>query len=1021
MIATLDVAMIFTPDTFMRRGHTDETPTRRFRVCHAGGMMLLASFRDASHFGAAKATQNHAATPFGHSEYRRNTYSLLLGVSGLAFSVPMTANYKDTLNLPKTDFPMKADLPKREPTFLDKWNESKIYDQILADRKGGTEFILHDGPPFANGDAHMGHALNMTLKDLVLKYRNMTGHHVPFVPGWDCHGLPIEFKVTKELGSKARGMSSAEIRQLCDAYARKYIAIQREQFKRLGVFGEWENPYLTINPVYEAEVLRLFADIVDKGLVYQSKKPVSWSTGAQTALAEAEVEYHDHETPAIYVKFEAIAEGLTKKTFLVIWTTTPWTLPANLAVAVRSELVYAVLSNGAEDIIVADALSEKIMGLVSHAGYQKSGQFTGKDLIARFKYSHPFLDRTSPILAGDSFVTTETGSGLVHIAPGHGKDDYDVAKHLGILSPVNDYGKFTEEVGVPELVNKYVFDSNRYIIDEILTRKGLLLHEEKFQHTYPFCWRSKTPIVFRAVEQWFIRIDQDGLKKEALREIDTVKWIPDWGKNRISGAVESRGDWCISRQRTWGVPLPILYRNTRESIVDAGVIRKLADIVEKQGTNVWFENDGPALALLLGLENPDEVSRKIDTIDVWIDSGSSHRALAKTHPHVRFPADLYLEGSDQHRGWFQSSLLTSVASCGKAPYKAVVTNGFVVDIDGKKLSKSGTYQKPTDLMSFINKYGADVLRLWVASENYQTDVPWSEEIFTHVSDTYRRIRNTFRILLANITDFDPENHSVDLVKGITSDGLVASQGENDLNDLLVDRWVLSRLQSVVEECLQAYESYEFHRVYHAVNSFCAVELSSLYVDITKDRMYCDKVNSLRRRGTQTVMYQVLSALTRIMAPVMPFTTEETWAYLDKSGKSVHRQLMPKVETSLKDTKVEELIQQWLKIRDVSAIELEKARQAKLIGKSVDARVVLTLADSASLSAVKGKTEALAEFLIVSQVDIVEGPEIKAEVATPRGQKCARSWRWHESVGLDPEYPDLTPRDVDAVRSYVQKV
>jgi len=948
----------------------------------------------------------------------------------------MSVNYKDTLNLPKTEFPMKADLPKREPSFLERWNQTKIYDQLLSARKHSPKFILHDGPPFANGDAHMGHALNMTLKDIVLKSKNMSGFYSPFVPGWDCHGLPIEFKVTKDLGNKARTMSVAEIRGACDTYARKYINLQREQFKRLGVFGEWDNPYLTIDPRYEAEVIRTFADLVEKDMVYASQKPVLWSTGAQTALAEAEVEYLDHQTPAIYVKFPtpnaAEALGLEQlrnlSVSLMIWTTTPWTLPANLAIAARSDIDYAVLSNGKDAIIVAKALAEKIAALEPSQAYTQIALVEGKSLEKIGKAKHPFLEgRESTILFGDHFVTTETGTGLVHIAPGHGKDDYDVGKHLGVISPVNDYGKFTDEVGIDWLVGKYVFDANREIVDKLLIPTGALYHEALFKHTYPHCWRSKTPIVFRAVEQWFIRIDGSGLKEKALSEIKKVKWVPDWGQNRISGAVESRGDWCISRQRTWGVPLPAFYDAEGKGVLNADAIRKLADLVEKEGTNVWFASEPAQLARTLGLPDADNLTKKNDTIDVWIDSGSSQRAVEKTHPEIKFPVDMYLEGSDQHRGWFQSSLLLSVATLGRAPYKEVLTNGFVVDLDGKKLSKSGTgYQKPIDMMSMINLYGADILRLWVASENYQNDVPWSEEIFKHVSGSYRTIRNTLRILHANLYDFNEAQDSLSL-----SPAQIAPETAAFVE---LDRYILSKLQALIGECRKAYDEYEFHKVYHLVNSFCTIELSSLYVDISKDRMYCDIPHSARRRATQTVMLEVLKAITLLIAPIMPYTSEEMWGYISNtaesvspeniSRESVHLQLFPEARQDLIDTNLEEKFALRLKIREKISAELEKLRAAKTIGKAIDAWVEYKPSDDAERNLLAGKEDAFAEFIIVSDFKLLPADAAETVKVTPASQvaqKCARSWKYDRSVGTNLKYPDLTSRDVEAVEYFSSRV
>jgi isoleucyl-tRNA synthetase len=658
----------------------------------------------------------------------------------------MSQNYKDTLNLPKTDFPMKASLTTREPEMLKRWNEAGLYAQIQKARAGAELFVLHDGPPFANGDVHMGTALNKILKDLVVKSKTMAGFRAPYVPGWDCHGLPIEFKVVKE----SRGLSPLEVRKKSEAFARKFVDIQREQFKRLGVFGDWEHPYLTLNPSYEAEILRAFAVFVEKGLVYESMKPVFWSTGAQTALAEAEVEYQDRQDTTVYVKFPIVSGDLAGKASIAIWTTTPWTLPANLAVAVHPKELYVMREfrkEGASEMLVLAA--SLVEAFCAATGFEPTGEpvssFPGSQLEG-VTAQHPFLPRTSAIFAAD-FVTMDTGTGAVHIAPGHGEDDYSLGRKHGlqILSPVDDHGRYTDEAGLPTLTGKYVFDANPDVV-MLLREKGMLINESPYQHSYPYCWRSKTPIIFRAVEQFFIRID--ALRADALAAIKGVHWIPPWGENRISGTVESRPDWVISRQRSWGVPLPVFYSAGGETILDPKWIRKLADVVAQRGSNVWFELDDAALARELGL--PEGTRHRTDTIDVWIDSGVSHAAVLATNPELRDPADMYLEATDQHRGWFQSSLMTSIALHNRSPYKTCVTHGFVVDVDGKKISKSSSYSKPMDAGHFVAKHGADIVRLWVSSINYADDVPFSEEMFTRLGDTYRRIRNTLRILLGNL-------------------------------------------------------------------------------------------------------------------------------------------------------------------------------------------------------------------------------------------------------------------------------
>jgi isoleucyl-tRNA synthetase len=896
-------------------------------------------------------------------------------------------SYRDTVSLPKTDFPMRAGLATREPELLARWSQENLYERIIESRQGRPRYLLHDGPPFANGKVHMGTALNKVLKDFVIKSKTMAGFQAPFVPGWDCHGLPIEFKVVQS----SRGLTPLQIREQSEAYARKFITIQRDDFKRLGVFGDWENPYLTLDPAYEASVIRSFGKIVKKGLVYRSKKPVHWSTGAQTALAEAEIEYQEKISPAIYVAFPLKNENL-ENVSVIIWTTTPWTLPANVAVALNADATYVILhtknKKGSErKYLVAEKLVDKICEACALEKISLHETFLGSQL-AGMQVEHPFLPRTATLFCGD-FVTLDTGTGLVHIAPGHGEDDYSlgIKNNLPILSPVDDDGCFTEECGLTELVGKQVFAGNQLIID-LLEARGLLLGHKEYTHSYPHCWRSKTPILFRAVEQFFISISK--LRESALSAIDEVSWLPHWGRNRIRGTVENRPDWCISRQRSWGVPLPVFYDEKNQPILDPLIIANVAKVIEEHGSNAWFSLDDPTWCRLAGA--PVGSTRRFDTLDVWIDSGVSHEAVLRARPELQFPADLYLEATDQHRGWFQSSLMTSIALHGVAPYKSVLTHGYVVDVDTRqKISKSnqGTpgYQKPTEVDHFIKTYGADIVRLWASSIQITDDVPFSEEIFARVTDSYRRLRNTLRILLGNLAGYDP-HASTPTPTGI-------------------DLWILGRLQQVVNICRSAYDEFSFQRVFHTINQFCTVDLSSHYIDATKDRLYCDSPNSNRRRSTQATMAHIFETLTRLLAPILVFTAEEAWGYY-RPGSSIHVEYFPEVvEVD------EELLKRYEKLfllRGQVAQALEKAQNDHLISNPLEAKVIVTTEDTLILQSTgtsAGLSEA-EELFILSYLEVVQGPEmIRIEKTTT--QKCERCWRHRNDVGNHHEHPTLCGR------------
>ncbi len=920
-------------------------------------------------------------------------------------------DYKTTLNLPKTDFPMKANLKDLEPRMIGKWQTEKTYERMQQRSEGKQTYILHDGPPYANGHIHIGHALNKILKDIIVKFKTMEGFRSPYVPGWDCHGLPIEHQVLKNLGPKKESMSQSDIRKLCREYADKFINIQREEFKRLGVFGDWDNPYLTMNYAYEAAIVRELGAFVGSGGVYKGKKPVYWCGFDETALAEAEVEYADHESPSVYVRFDlpgadkALPSLKGKKVSIVIWTTTPWTLVANLAVALHPEFDYVAVEAGGQVLILAEGLLKQSLGKFGIKDSTIIEKFKGKKLEG-LKARHPFIDRDSLVILGDH-VTLEAGTGAVHTAPGHGQEDYEVGLKYGldIYAPVDQKGRFTKEAG--QFAGENVHKANKGII-ELLKSKGALLAEEKISHSYPHCWRCKNPVIFRATEQWFISMKKNDLLKTTIDRASEVTWVPGWGKDRFLSMIENRPDWCISRQRAWGVSIvAFTCRDCGELLLDKAIIDHVADIVEKEGSDVWFTK--PSSELLppgascrkCGKKNLD---KEMDILDVWFDSGVSQAAVLKQRRELVWPADMYLEGSDQHRGWFQSSLLASVGATGKAPYRTVLTHGFTVDGSGKKMSKSaGNVVAPQEV---IDKYGAEVLRLWVSAADYRDDIRISQEILTHLAEAYRRIRNTCRYLLGNLADFDPERDHV---------------ADKDL--LEIDRWALHRLQKLVERVRKGYDDFEFHIVFHSIHNFCAVDMSAFYLDILKDRLYTAKASSVERRSGQTAMYAILSSMVRLMAPVLSFTADEVWKYMKDGSKpeSVFLAPFPKANEKYLDGALESRWDRIIAVRGETAKVLEGLRRDKKIGHSLDAGVTL-YAEPELRGFLSTYKDDLAFIFIVSSVeiadesnapadayvsDIVKGLRIGAGPA--KGKKCGRCWMYSETVGQVKDHPEICGR------------
>jgi len=932
-------------------------------------------------------------------------------------------DYRETLNLPRTGFKMKANLSQKEPMALKRWEKEKLYQQLQEKAEGKPRFILHDGPPYANGNIHLGTAFNKILKDIILRSKRMAGFDAPYIPGWDCHGLPIEHNVDKELGAKKNTIPKLSKRSACRKYANKWIKIQRKEFERLGVIGDWDAPYLTINYAYEATIAREFNKFLLSDAVIRSKKPIYWCSTCTTALAEAEVEYHDHTSPSIYVKFKIegdisdIDPVLTgNNVYVVIWTTTPWTLPANLAVALHPDFTYAAVEVGDTILILAEDLVENVMKETGIDEYKIKATFPSHDFENR-KCRHPFMDRDSLFVLAD-YVTTEAGTGCVHTAPGHGTDDYltGIKYGLDILSPLDNEGVYTQEAG--PYVGQKVPAVNS-VINADMTASGALLFESKLNHSYPHCWRCKKPVMYRATPQWFISMENNELRTNALEAIKNVQWTPEWGLQRIYSMVEGRPDWCLSRQRSWGVPITVIScKMCGEVVKSDALVKKIDELFLAEGADAWFKHDVNDF-----LEESVECTRcgstefikEEDILDVWFDSGVSHAAVCEQRAELDSPADLYLEGSDQHRGWFQSSLLTSTGTRNRAPFKGVLTHGYVVDGQGKKMSKSvGNVVAPEEV---IEKYGAEILRLWVSSEDYRDDIKVSDEILKQVSDSYRKIRNTIRYMLGNLGDFDPKKNSIPL---------------QDLPEL--DRWALAKFEEFRRKVVEGYEKYEFHPIYQKLNYFCGTTMSSFYLDILKDRLYVSGTDSHLRRSAQTVLYEVLNGLLRLISPILCFTAEEAWNHLhsveqkDSLDRGIFFTNFPKSRDIVGCD--EQMMEKWanlIKIRSEITKALEIARREKVIGHSLEAEVTVK-ADGDLVSFLENEWDTVKEISIISELSSltesdreegisfqsveIEGFGVKINAAS--GGKCERCWIRSKTVGQNSEHPEICERCAEVV-------
>lgn len=939
-------------------------------------------------------------------------------------------NYKKTIQLPDTDFSQRANLTEMEPRIQEKWEDIDLYQSMRERRDGDPKYVLHDGPPYANGDVHIGTGLNKILKDVVVRFRNMDGYDTPFVPGWDCHGLPIEWNVLQELGDEAEQLSSSEIREKCADSAKKWLKVQRKQFKKLGCAGDWENPYVTMNPEYEASVLEVFRDLVEAGHIYRKNKTIHWCMNCETALAAAELEYEEKDSPSVFTKFRSDelagqfnqVEDTDVPTFFVIWTTTPWTLPANMATAVNSSYEYALVrttdpnSGETVQLVFAADLVDRMSEMLNLTDPEVIDTINGAELEG-LTYEHPFLDRTGEVVIAD-YVSLEEGTGCVHIAPGHGEEDYYTGLEYDIdpVCPVDESGTFTAEAGPYEGLN--VYDANEHIIED-LGDDHTLLNNVSITHEYPHCWRCGTPVIFRATRQWFLDIEHDGIRDRAIQETENVEWVPDWGETRMRSMLEERPDWCISRQRDWGVPIPVLYCDDCDHpLLEQDVIEQTMEVFREHGAGAWFSEDASTFipeSASCDACGHDEFKQETDIFDVWFESGSSHCAVVEHHPDLEFPADMYLEGTDQHRGWFQVSLIPSLIRNDRSPFRECVTHGFVVDESGSKISKSDMSGLSMNADELADDFGSDLLRLWITSVDFTDDIPVSRDILQEKSDPYMKIRRTLRYLHGNMHDFDPDQHRVD---------------HDELEE--IDQWVRHELYQLLENVYDHYENYRFHRVIREIHNFCTIQMSNFFLDVSKDRFYCSPKTSNRRRSAQTVADDVLTVITKMLTPILPHTAEELWEHLPGTNQdSPQLTDWPDPGTEWEDDDLGWNWKRMLDVREAVYSEIERLREENEINESTEAGVVLHVTNDQLRERLESFEPKLTEYFLVSEFTIKNEPVsddmttfdelsgIGAKVQPTDHKKCDRCWNHRPSVGDDAEFDDLCQRCASIVHNYVE--